>query len=94
MKSLTLPGNKKKAMNTVKIREEISEYLQNADDRFLKLIHGMIKADQTSLPVGYNPDGTPITKEELIARAKRSERDIKEGRVKSLEQVREEMKNW
>ncbi len=81
-------------MNTVKLRDEISEYLQHADDRFLKLIHGMIKADQTSVPVGYKPDGTPITKEEMIARAERSEKDIKEGRVKTSKQVREEMKNW
>jgi len=94
MKSLTLQNNKKESMNTIRIRDEISEYLQHADDRFLKLIHGMIKADQTISPVGYNPDGTPITKEELIARAERSEKDIREGRVKSLKHVREEMKNW
>ena len=81
-------------MNTIKLRDEISEYLQRADDRFLKLIHGMVKADQTSVSVGYNPDGTPITKEEMIARAERSERDIREGRVKTSKQVREEMKSW
>ncbi|MEX2514291.1 MAG: hypothetical protein WD398_15410 [Cyclobacteriaceae bacterium] len=44
-------------MDTAKIREEISKYLQYADDRVLKLIHGLIKADQTSPPVGNNPDG-------------------------------------
>jgi hypothetical protein len=81
-------------MNTVKIRKEINQYLQQADDRVLKLIHGLIKADQSSSPVGYQPDGTPITKEELVARAERSEKDIKEGRVKTSKQVREEMKKW
>ncbi len=81
-------------MDTIKIREEINQYLQHADERMLKLIHGLIKADQTSLPVGYKPDDTAITKEELIARAERSERDIREGRVKTSEKIREEMKNW
>lgn len=81
-------------MDTVKIREEISNYLQHANDRVLKLIHGLIKADQRASPVGYMPDGTPITKEELIVRAERSEKDIREGHVKSSKQVREEMKNW
>ncbi len=33
-------------MNTVKIREEISEYLQHADDRFVKLIYGMMTMDR------------------------------------------------
>lgn len=81
-------------MDTVKIREEISQYLQHADDRVLKLIHGLIKADQLSSPVGYKPDGTTISKEALISRAERSERDIREGHVKTSKQVREEMKNW
>tara|TARA_R110000744_G_C19246749_1_gene549811 strand:+ start:517 stop:801 length:285 start_codon:yes stop_codon:yes gene_type:complete len=94
MESLTLGNEKKKPMDTVKIREEISQYLQHADDRVLKLIHGLIKADQIASPVGYKPDGTAITKEELISRAERSEKDIREGRVKTSKQVREELKNW
>lgn len=81
-------------MDTIKIREEINQYLQTADDRVLLLIHGMINADQASSPVGYKPDGYPICKEELIARVEKSEKDIQEGRVKSSVQVREEMKQW
>jgi hypothetical protein len=81
-------------MDTVKIREEISQYLQHADDRVLKLIYGLVKADQASSTVGFKPEGSPITKEELAARAESSEKDIREGRVKTSNQVREEMKNW
>jgi hypothetical protein len=33
-------------MNTVKLREEINKYLEKADDRFLKLVYGMMTADQ------------------------------------------------
>jgi len=33
-------------MDTIKIREEISEYLQSADDRFVKLIYGMMTMDR------------------------------------------------
>jgi len=33
-------------MNTVKIKEEIREYLNKADDRFIKLVYGMITADR------------------------------------------------
>jgi hypothetical protein len=80
-------------MDTIKMRDEISHYLDSADDRFLQLVHGMIKADQM-LTVGYNPDGSAITKEDLVLRAEQSEKDIKEGRVKSLKQVQEDMKSW
>lgn len=79
-------------MDTFKIREEIQQYLQTADDRVLLLIHGLIKADQTA--IGFKPDGSLISKEELIQRAERSEMDIREGRVKSSIKLREEMKNW
>ncbi|WP_158861399.1 hypothetical protein [Lunatibacter salilacus] len=81
-------------MEPVNIREEINQYLEHADDRLLKLIHGLIKADQASSSAGYRPDGIGITKEELIARAETAERDISEGRVKTLKQIREEMKSW
>jgi len=95
MKIVKFTGKNIRLMNTARIRQEINEYLQQADDRFLKLIHGMVVADKTSSPVvGYKTDGQPITKEELIARAERSEKEISEGRVKTAKQIREEMKNW
>ncbi len=80
-------------MNTVTIRDKISHYLDNADDRLLQLVYGMIKADQMSV-VGSNPDGSVITKEDLIARAEKSEEDIRESRVQSLKHVQDEIKNW
>jgi len=93
MKSLTLPYHNREKMNTLKIKDEISHYLDRADDRFLQLVHGMIIADQTSV-AGYNADGSIIAKDDVMVRARKSEQDIKEGRVQSLEQVQEQMKKW
>lgn len=80
-------------MNTLKIKSEINHYLDKADDRFLQLVYGMILADQISV-TGYDAEGSAISKDELIARAERSELDIKEGRVESLKKVQEEIKKW
>ncbi|MEQ8881739.1 MAG: hypothetical protein RLQ12_18990 [Cyclobacteriaceae bacterium] len=80
-------------MGTAQLKEEIGQYIQHADERFLQLVHGMIKADRNT-KVGYQPDGTPITKQDLIARAQASEEDIKYGRVKSLKALKEEVKHW
>ena len=33
-------------MQTVTLREELHQYIDQADDRLLKLIYGMMKADQ------------------------------------------------
>ena len=93
MKSLTLQYKSPSSMNTVKIRTEINHYLEKADNRFLQLVYGMIKADQMTV-VGANPDGSVITKDDLILRANKSEKDINEGRVQPLKQVQQEMKNW
>jgi len=44
--------------------------------------------------VGMNPDGSIITQADLIDRAKASNRAIREGRTKSIDQVRKDMKKW
>lgn len=41
--------------------------------------------------VGSAPDGSPITVEELIARAKESEQDIEAGRVSDIDEVMERL---
>lgn len=74
-------------MNLIK---EINEYLRKADDRFIRLVYGMIEADR-KMAVGFTTDNKPITREDLISRARRSEDNIKKGRVKSSEQVRKEL---
>ncbi len=76
--------------NRQDLKNQIIEYLQKADDRFIRLVYGMIEADR-KMVVGFTPDNKPITREDLISRARRSEDDVKRGRVKSSEQVRKEL---
>jgi len=80
-------------MTVLKIKEEIGQYIEHADERFLQLVYGMMKADQTAT-IGYSPDGTAITREDLIERAEASERDIISGNIKNLKSLKEEIENW
>ncbi len=80
-------------MVSTKLKEEIGKYLDQADDRFLQLVYGMMKADQGAA-IGYDTDGTTITQADLISRAEASNQAIKEGSTKSIDQVRENMKSW
>jgi putative addiction module component (TIGR02574 family) len=36
-------------MNTTKIKEELYEYINQADDRFIQLIYAMVQADKKEL---------------------------------------------
>lgn len=42
----------------------------------------------------YEASLKPMTQDELIARARQSEEDLKAGRVKSLSQLREDSESW
>lgn len=47
MLSLQLHDNLN-SMGTVTIRKELQEYLNNADERFIQLVYGMMQADKSS----------------------------------------------
>lgn len=53
-----------------------------------------ILSSQSEPVAGYKPNGEPITKSELIARAKASNKAIEEGRVTSIEDLEKESENW
>jgi putative addiction module component (TIGR02574 family) len=40
--------NNLKPMSTVTIRKELQEYLNNADERFIQLVYGMMQADKSN----------------------------------------------
>jgi len=81
-------------MSIAEIREEIQNYVDRADSRLLWIIYAMIKADEQTDLLGYTPKGTLLTDKDIIARAKKAEQDIREGRVKSLGDLKKDIKNW
>jgi len=82
-------------MGSTQLKEELQKYINQADERFLKVVHAMMKEYVRDLKVvGSNPGGVPISKEELILRARIANQAIKKGKVKSLKRARKESKNW
>jgi len=78
-------------MNNEEKRQELIQYLQQADERFLNMVYAMsqeyIKQDVT----GYRPDGTPLTEEDIRQRAKAASQRVKNGQYISHEEVEKEM---
>lgn len=81
-------------MRTREIRKEIHDYIDQADDRFLKLVYAMSKEYENSSIVGYTPKGEPITKNELQERVKAASKRVKSGDFISHEELEKEVENW
>jgi hypothetical protein len=61
--------------------------------RIIQQIKDLLSSQSEPI-VGYKPGGEPITKSELMARAKASNKAIEEGRVISIEDLEKESENW
>jgi hypothetical protein len=81
------------SMNTIQIRQKIHDFVDQADDRLLNMIHSLIEADASNI-VGYLPDGAPISKEDLRTRARISAQQIAEGKTISSEDFKKEFETW
>ena len=81
-------------MGVQKLREELHDFINHADERFLRMVHAMSKEYKESTVVGYNVDGSPITKESLAKRAKAASQRVKSGDYILLEDVEKEVENW
>ncbi|MEQ9289263.1 MAG: hypothetical protein RIG77_20215 [Cyclobacteriaceae bacterium] len=60
----------------------------------IEKIKEVLKGFNRDEAIGFTPEGTTITSSDLISRAEASNRAIKEGKTKSIDQVRENIKNW
>lgn len=88
-----IPKYKEIEMDATRVKQKIHEYVDRADDRFLNLVHSMIEADEISI-IGYRPDGTPISKENLVARTRISAQQIADGQTISSEDFKKDFEKW
>jgi hypothetical protein len=81
-------------MGIPELRKELLDYINQADEKFLKMVYAMSKEYRKSAIVGHNVDGSPITKEDLVKRVKSASQRVKSGGFVSQEDVEEEVENW
>ncbi|MEM7548389.1 MAG: hypothetical protein AAF363_01845 [Bacteroidota bacterium] len=70
-------------MNVSQVRQEIHDYIDQADERLLRLVRGMLQAEQGE----YLSGPEEKMKAEMIRRVESSEQDIKEGKVYTIEEA-------
>lgn len=79
------------ALEKIRLIEQLA---QIEDIDLLQKVKDVLNSTGQDQIAGYNTDGNEITELELIKRAHIANLSIKEGRTKSIDQVREEMKKW
>jgi len=80
-------------MGVLELREELHSLINHADERFLKMVYAMSKKYKSPDIVGYNPNSSPITQQELRNRVKAASKRVKSGDFLTQEEVEKELEN-
>lgn len=72
-------------MGTVELKKRITLYLENADERVLKIVNSVFENYYQQEQVAFNPDGTPMSRKEYKEALDTAEKQIKEGDYISVE---------
>ncbi|MDZ7743803.1 MAG: hypothetical protein U5Q03_19225 [Bacteroidota bacterium] len=65
-------------------------YIEKADETFLRMVYAMSEEYTRSKIVGYKTDGNPITKKELAIRAGYASKRVKSDEYISQEEIEKE----
>jgi hypothetical protein len=77
-------------MGTTDIRKEIHDYIDHADDRFLRLVYSMVENEQ--IEAGSNLFST--TAEDMTKRAKAALLSVAEGRTRNIKAFKNDVDTW
>jgi hypothetical protein len=81
-------------MGTAELRKEVRSVIDKADNKFLKKVLALDKEHEKTIIVGYEPDGTPITQEDLKKRVREASARVKAGDYITQEDLEKEVENW
>ncbi len=80
-------------MTTIDIKKRIHHYIDQADERLLKMIYAMLRQDDKAV-VAHTTEGKPLTRSEYTKILEESEKQIEQGDYLTHEQLKKEMKKW
>jgi hypothetical protein len=79
-------------MNTIELKHSIQNSIDNIqDENILKAIYAMVTEYLNGEIVG-SIAGKPLTQTDILRRCIEAENDIREGRVHTLEQIKDKIK--
>jgi hypothetical protein len=75
-------------MNTVLIKQKIHEFIDHADERFLRLVHSMVESEEVEKGLFSTSD------DEMIERAKESLKSIESGNTRNIQAFKKDVDSW
>jgi hypothetical protein len=76
------------AMNTVQIKQKILDYIDHADERFLRLVFSMVESEEIENELFSTPD------DEMIKRAKKSLESVEKGNTRNIHAFKKDVDSW
>lgn len=80
-------------MGIIELRKELHNYINQADEKFLKMVYAMSREYQKP-SIGYDIDGKKITRQDLKKRVRAASERVKSGDFLTQEEVEKEIENW
>ncbi|AUC22846.1 MULTISPECIES: hypothetical protein [Polaribacter] len=77
-------------MSTAELKNKIQYFLENADDKVLKIVNGVFENYYQDEIVAFYPDGKPMTKNNYITDIETANNQVKEGDYISVEELENE----
>ncbi len=75
-------------MNARQLKDEIHDFINHADERFLRLVYSMVESERTEK--GF----FTTSNEEMIDRAKKSLQSIKNGKTRNMHEFKNDIESW
>jgi hypothetical protein len=75
-------------MHVQKIKEEIHNFINHADERFLRLVYSMVESEKSEK--GF----FDTTDEDMLQRARKSLKSIEEGKTRSIHEFKKDIASW
>jgi len=75
-------------MDSLQMKEEIRNFIEQADDRFLRLVYSMIESERSEKGFFNTTDG------EIMERAKKSLKSMEEGKTRSIHEFKKDIASW
>jgi len=74
-------------------RNEINQYINNADDRFIQMVYAMIEADRNDI-VAYSSDGKALNQVQYTQEINEARMEYANKQLTSYDALKKQVKGW
>ncbi|MCG8582010.1 MAG: hypothetical protein MI866_18935 [Bacteroidales bacterium] len=75
-------------MNARQIKEEIHSFINQADERFLRLVYSMVESEKSEKGFFNATDG------QMTERAEKSLKSVEEGKTRNIHDFKKDIASW